>query len=322
MGNRRGLVLGYYPVSGRMMPRPRNAVISVDFQLNLEFCMATKKTAWAPLPAPSKAFQYNAAGLQKAWKQLHAGDCEPFPDAKRAEQLIKAAGKSAPKGMSAEAVADALQAAWRAFHAGEFEQAFTLGTALGPIGTSVAAKALGIHATYLVKNADDRLARFEQAAQMAEQAVAALPKEANSHYRLAFGYGRYGQGISIAKALSTGLAGKIKTALDACLKLEPRHAEAHLASALWHAEIINKVGGTLAGLTYGAKRKTAEEHMKTALKLAPDMPIVHAEHAQMLLLLDADDEQAAADAFEKASLLKAHDAMDYLDGRFAAEQIS
>lgn len=284
--------------------------------------MATKKTAWAPFPAPSKAFQFNAAGLQKAWKQLHSGDAEPFPDAKRAEQLIKAAGKSAPKGISAEAMADALQAAWRAFHAGEFEQAFILGTALGPIGTSVAAKALGIHATYLVKNADDRLARFEQAAQMAEQAVAALPKEANSHYRLAFGYGRYGQGISIAKALSTGLAGKIKTALDACLKLEPKHAEAHLASALWHAEIINKVGGTLAGLTYGAKRKTAEEHMKTALKLAPDMPIVHAEHAQMLLLLDADDEQAAADAFEKASLLKPHDAMDYLDGRFAAEQIS
>lgn len=284
--------------------------------------MATKKTAWAPFPAPGKAFQYNPAGLQKAWKQLHCGDCEPFPDAKRAEQLIKAAGKAAPNGMSAEALAEALQDAWRAFHAGEFEQAFTLGNALGPIGTSVAAKALGIHATYLVKNADDRLARFQQAAQLAEQAVAALPKEANSHYRLAFAYGRYGQGISIAKALSTGLAGKIKTALDACLKLEPKHAEAHLASALWHAEIINKVGGTLASLTYGAKRKTAEEHMKSALKLAPEMPIVHAEQAQMLLLLDADDEQAAADAFEKASLLKPHDAMDFLDARFAAEQIS
>ena len=223
---------------------------------------------------------------------------------------------------TADDLADALQSAWRAFHAGDFELAFTLGSALGPVGTSVAAKALGIHTTYLVKKAEDKLVRFEQVAQLAEQAVIALPKEANSHYRHAFGYGRYGQGISIAKALSTGLAGKIKTALDTCLKLDPKHAEAHLASALWHAEIINKVGGTLAGLTYGAKRKTAEEHMKTALKLAPEMPIVHAEHAQMLLLLDADAEQEAADAFEKASLLKPHDAMDYLDGRFAAEQIS
>lgn len=284
--------------------------------------MATKKAAWAAFPASNKAFEYSAAGLQKAWERLHSGDGEPFPDVKRAQQLIKSAGKAAPKDLSADDLAEALQTAWRAFHAGDFEQAFTLGSDLGPVGTSVAAKALGIHATYLVKKAEDKLVRFEQVAQMAEQAVAALPKEANSHYRLAFGYGRYGQGISIAKALSTGLAGKIKTALDTCLKLDPKHAEAHLASALWHAEIINKVGGTLASLTYGAKRKTAEDHMKTALKLAPDMPIVHAEHAQMLLLLDTDNEQAAADAFEKASLLKPQDAMDYLDGRFAAEQIS
>jgi hypothetical protein len=42
----------------------------------------------------------------------------------------------------------------------------------------------------------------------------------------------------------------------------------------------------------------------------------------MLLLLDADNEQDAADAFEKASILKPQDAMDYLDGRFAADQIS
>jgi hypothetical protein len=284
--------------------------------------MATKKSSWAAFPKPQKAFLYEGVALEKAWKTLHAGDGEPFPDIKRAEQLLKAAGKAAPKGVSAEDLAAQLQSAWRAFHAGEFEQAFQQGIALGPVGSSVAAKALGIHATYLVKNADDRLARFEQVAELGEAAVAALPKEANSHYRLAFGYGRYGQGLSIAKALKMGLAGKIKTALDTCLKLEPKHAEAHLASALWHAEIINKVGATLGGLTYGAKRKAAEEHIKTALKLAPKMPIVHSEHAQLILLLDPDDEQSAADAFELASELQPHDAMDFLDARFAREQIS
>jgi hypothetical protein len=39
-------------------------------------------------------------------------------------------------------------------------------------------------------------------------------------------------------------------------------------------------------------------------------------------LLDADDEQAAADAFERATRVKAQDAMDFLDARFAADQIS
>jgi len=62
--------------------------------------------------------------------------------------------------------------------------------------------------------------------------------------------------------------------------------------------------------------------MSAALKLAPNMPIVHAEHAQVILLLDADEEQAAADAFERATRVKVQDAMDFLDARFAADQIS
>ncbi len=281
--------------------------------------MAGKKTAWA---ATGKHFDFSGKLLQTHWKALHLGDGEPYPDEKRAAALLKAAGKAAPKGVAAAELAEALQDAWRAFHSGDFQQAYETGAALGPVGVSVAAKALGIHTTYLVKKDAERLARFEEVAQLGEAAVAALPKEANSHYRLAFGYGRYGQGLSIAKALKIGLAGKIKSALDACLALDPKHAEAHLASALWHAEIVNKVGSTLAGLTYGAKRKLAEQHMATALKLAPKMPIVHVEHAQMLLLLDEEAEQAAADAFEKASLLPPLDAMDYLDGRFAAEQIA
>jgi hypothetical protein len=283
--------------------------------------MATKKMAWAAFPGKSAAFTYDGVKLQKAWDALHTGDGEPYPDVKRSEALLKAAGKAAPP-LNAEQLSERLQDAWRAFHAGDFQQAFELGSSLGPIGASVACKALGIHTTYLVKKPEDRLERFEQVAELAEQAISVLPKEANSHYRMAFGNGRYSQGISITKALKLGIATKVKHALDTCLKLNPKHAEAHLASALWHAEIIGKVGAMIGGLTYGAKRKLAEEHMKTALKLAPKMPIVHVENAQMLLLLDEDNEQEAADAFERATLLKPMDAMDYLDARFAQEQIS
>jgi tetratricopeptide (TPR) repeat protein len=284
--------------------------------------MATKKTAWAAFPTTKYDFNYEGAKLAKAWKVLHAGDGEPFPDEARAEALLKSAGKHAPK-LDAADVALQLQAAWRAFHKGDFEQAYAIGTELGAVGTSVAAKAIGIHAVYLVKKDEEKLERFMLSADLAEQAISILPKEANSHYRFAFSMGRYSQGISILKALKTGLAGKVKTALDACLKLNPKHAEAHLASALWHAEIIGKVGSTIGGFTYGAKRKLAEEHIKTALKLAPDMPIVYVEYAQMLLLLDEDaNEQDAADAFERATKLTPADAMDFLDARFAKEQIS
>ena len=283
--------------------------------------MAAKSSAWAAFPHASKTYDYAGDKLKASWNALHAGDCEPFPDMKRATALLKTVAKP-PKGIDAAKLAETLQEAWRAFHRGDFHDACTHGEALGPLGASVAVKALGIHATYLVADEAEKLRRFEKAAELAEKAVAALPDEANSHYRKAFALGRYSQGISIGKALTMGLAGKVKAALDVAIELAPRHAEAHLALAVFHAEVINKVGAMIAGLTYGAKAASAESHIKTALKLTPNSPIAHVEHANVLLLLKGSKgEDAAAGEYEKATKLKPVDAMEKLDQEHARAQI-
>ena len=280
------------------------------------------KSAWAAFPHDAKGYAYAGDALKKAWPTLHAGDCEPFPDAKRAAALLKAAGKAAPK-LDAEALAEALQEAWRAFHRGDFKAAHDAGVALGPIGASVAVKALGIHATYLVDDEGERLKRYEQAATLAEAAVKALPDEANSHYRHAFALGRYSQGLSIAKALKMGIAGKVRAALETTLELAPKHAEAHTALALYHAEIINKIGAMIGGLTYGAKAAEAEKHIREAVKLTPASPIAHIEHGNVLLLLDeARNEDAAAEAYERAAQCKPLDAMEALDAAWASDQLA
>ena len=284
--------------------------------------MAAKKSTWAKFPHEAKAFDHAGDKLKKAWPALHAGDCEPFPDDKRAAALIKAAGKAAPKGLDAAGLAQALQDAWRAFHRGDFQQAFEAGSALGPVGASVACKALAIHATHLVDDEGEQLARYEQAGKLAEAAIAALPDEANSHYRYAHAMGRYSQGISIAKAIKMGLASKVRKALDTTLALAPKHAEAHTALGLYHAEIISKIGALVGGMTYGAKASEAEKHLATALKLTPDSPIAHFEHGNLLLLLHGDKkEDAAAAAYEKAGKLKPRDAMEKLDADFARAQL-
>lgn len=283
--------------------------------------MAGKSSKWAPFPHDAKAYAYAGDALKKAWPALHAGDQEPYPDEKRAKALIAAAGKAA-KGITPDDLAQQLQDAWRAFHRGDFQAAYEAGEALGPLGASVAVKALGIHATYLVDDETEQLKRFEQAAKLAEAAIKALPDEANSHYRHAFALGRYSQGLSIAKALKQGIAGKVRASLDATLELAPKHAEAHTALALYHAEIIGKIGAMIGGLTYGAKASEAESHIKTALKLTPDSPIAHVEHANVLLLLHGDKkEDAAAAAYEKAGKLKPRDAMEALDAAHANAQI-
>lgn len=283
--------------------------------------MAAKSSKWAPFPHDAKAYAYAGDALKKAWAALHAGDQEPYPDEKRAKTLIAAAGKAA-KGITADDLAQQLQDAWRAFHRGDFQAAYEAGEALGPLGASVAVKAIGIHATYLVDDEAEQLKRFEQGAKLAEAAIKALPDDANSHYRHAFALGRYSQGLSIAKALKQGIAGKVRTSLDAALELAPKHAEAHTALALYHAEIIGKIGAMIGGLTYGAKASEAESHIKTALKLTPDSPIAHVEHANVLLLLHGDKkEDAAAAAYEKAGKLKPRDAMEALDAAHANAQI-
>ena len=279
------------------------------------------KSNWAAFPHDAKAYAYAGDALKKAWPKLHAGDCEPFPDAKRAAALLKAAGKAAPK-LDADALAEALQDAWRAFHRGDFKAAFDAGEKLGPVGASVAVKAIGIHATYLVDDEAEQLKRYEQASKIAEAAIKALPDEANSHYRHAFALGRYSQGLSIAKALKMGIAGKVRASLDATLDLEPKHAEAHTALALYHAEIINKIGAMIGGLTYGAKAGEAEKHIKEAVKLTPASPIAHIEHGNVLLLLDENrNEDAAATAYEKAGKCKPLDAMEALDAAYAKSEI-
>jgi tetratricopeptide (TPR) repeat protein len=280
------------------------------------------KSAWTPFPHDADGFTYAGPALKKAWPKLHAGDCEPYPDEARAASLLAVAGKAAPKGLDADRLATALQKAWRAFHHGDFKAAFDAGSELGPLGASVAVKAIGIHATYLVDDDAERLKRFEQAAKLAEVAIKALPDEANSHYRHAFALGRYSQGLSIAKALKQGIAGKVRAALDTALELAPKHAEAHTAMALYHAEIIGKVGSMIGGLTYRAKASEAEKHIKTALKLTPQSPIAHVEHGNVLLLLHGDKQDAAAaTAYEKASKVKPLDAMEALDAAFAASEL-
>lgn len=280
--------------------------------------MAGKK--WAPFPHPDKAYDYAGDRLARAWKTLHAGDLEPWPDDARIAALLK---KNPRLGKDAAALSVALQEAWRAYHRGEFQRAWESGVALGALGASVAVKAAGIHATYLVDGTGSKAARFLEAAEFAAEAMQALPDEANSHYRYAFALGRYSQCISIAKALAEGHAGKVRDALETTLKIAPKHAEAHLAMGVYHAEIVGKVGSMLARLTYGASAATAEKHLATARALTPEAPIAWVETGNALLKLEAERRSdEAAEAYDHAMRLKPHDAMEALDAAFARDQLA
>ncbi len=266
---------------------------------------------------PRAARTVAGAGLRSRWERLHRGDCEPWPDAQRIERLAgkeRAFAAFLERYAGPEALARELQSAWEEFHAGEFRAAIEHGERLGALGASVANKAAAVCTLYAPAGAPEALATLEAAVTRAEAAVETLPDYPNAHYLLALVLGRYSQRISILKALAEGLAGRVRSHLERTLKLEPRHAEAHLAFGLYHAEIIGKLGALAAALTYGASRDAALEHFGRAARLAPDSPIVLMEHANGLLLLDAQRNRDEARAlYREAAALAPADAMERLD---------
>jgi tetratricopeptide (TPR) repeat protein len=254
---------------------------------------------WARFPHADKAYAYDDAALKKAWDRLHRGDCEAYP-------------KDA-----------ASQEAWRLYHAGEFEKAVAAGQAAETAsGMNCAMKAQAIYATYLEKADAKRKKLFEEAMGWAEEAMASHPKDANAHYFFALAAGRYSQTISIATALKQGLGGKVKAALEQSIKLQPKHADAHIAFGTWHAEIIGKVGAMVGGLTYGAKKDAAVEHFQKALKLNPDSAIARMEYANGLVTMFGQDRMKEAEKlYAEAVKVKPADAMERLDVEMAKSEM-
>jgi tetratricopeptide (TPR) repeat protein len=179
-----------------------------------------------------------------------------------------------------------------------------------------------VYAHYLEKAEKTKLALFEEAAGWADERRTKAPKDANAHYMYAFALGRYGQGISVAKALAQGFGGKIKDALLKTLKLEPKHADAYIAYGSYQAEVINKVGALVAGMTYGAKKDSALEHFQKAVKLNPESAIARIEYANGLILLFGKSRIDEATAlYEEAAGMKPMDAMERLDVGLAQAEL-
>ena len=244
-------------------------------------------------------------------------DREPWPDQARIERTASAVPEFAAwlhKYGSAHKLSDALQSAWRAFHEGDFSAAIEQGAPLGALGACVANRAAAVDSLYTDAPAAVVTETLLSAVARGEEAVGTLPEHANTHYTFALVLGRYSQRISILKAVTDGLAGRVKSELERTLELEPKHAEAHVALGLYNAEIVNKLGGIVASLTYGVSSAKSIEHFRSAVKLAPHSPIVRMEYAYGLMLLDPDRHRAEAQKlYQAAAATEPMDAMEALD---------
>jgi tetratricopeptide (TPR) repeat protein len=252
---------------------------------------------WTPFPHAGD-YRTTASTVKKQWARLHRGDAEPCPqDA-------------------------AVLEAWALFHSGDFQRAAEAGLAAGNSGMTVANKATAIYATYLEPKEKKRLDLFMQVAERAEEQTRAEPDNANAWYTYAYALGRYSQGISVAKALAQGLGTKVKQSLEKCIELAPQHADAHIALGAFHAEVIDKVGSLIGGMTYGAKKETGLKLFKQALALNPGSAIAMIEYANALVMLEGDKRmKEATKLYEQAAACQPVDAMERLDVDLARAEL-
>lgn len=260
--------------------------------------MANSVSKWALFPYLGE-FAYTETNLNARWNRLHSGDREPLP--KRPEVM----------------------AAWVLFHNGEFQKAVNAGLAAGGDGITVANKATCIHATYVEPKESTRLSLFLSVAERAAAQANDQPHNPNAWYYQAHSLGRYSQGISVAKALAEGLGTKVRKALDMTIKLCPQHADAHIALAAFHAEVIDKVGPLIGGMTYGAKTETGLQLYRAALTLNPHSAIALMEYANGLVMLEGDKRAEEATAlYEQAAAFVPLDARERLDVEMAKAELA
>lgn len=262
--------------------------------------------SWTPFPHIGD-YMYDAARVEKNWAKLHAGDAEPLPTN---AQLLEA---------------------WALFHSGEFQKAAEHGLTLAnnglTAGMTVANKATCIYANYLEANESTKLALFMEVALRAEQQVhdASISAESlpNAYYWHAYALGRYSQGISVAKALAQGLGGKVKDALEKTIRLQPKHADAHIALGTFHAEVIDKVGTLIASMTYGAKKDASFNFFQEALRINTNSAIAMIEQANGWVMLEGEKRLAeATKLYEIASAIHPLDAMERLDIDMAKNELT
>lgn len=264
---------------------------------------------WKSLPDGLGTFEYSREELREAWGALHRRDGLPWPDTDH----VKRWGEDVD---DPEQVAEALVQGWRHYHAGAFQQAYRIGTDAGPAGNLLAGRAWLTYASHLPRDSDDRAAMLAHGMEMMEERLKKRDGDIPpwEHAGFALLLGQHSKHLSTGQAVRAGIPGKVTDHLDAALEEMPDLPAALGTYGGYHTELVDRVGGALARLTYGASRDEAVSWFERALEEDPDLVMARTEYGEALLRLDRDGNWDEAMAqLERALATEPQDADDALE---------
>lgn len=247
-------------------------------------------------------FRLDMARLRQRWDLLHQSDIESWPQE------------------------PAVQQAWLMFHRGRFDQAVAQGLAAGGAGLNAANKAQSVIARHGHTQESQRMALFQAVAERAAgQLTAGTSAQAlaQAHFWRGYALAQYCQGLNVARALALGLSLQARTHLELAVALAPQHADAHLALAGFHAEMVDKVGPLIAQLSYGASVQAGLSLLARAASLQARSVMGLIEQARALVMLQGEMALAQATAlYEQAARIRPLDVAEALDIALARAELS
>ena len=197
---------------------------------------------------------------------------------------------------------------------GKFQEAFEAGNrSNNAAGFILGARSAAYYAGYQATD-NQKADWFSRAETLARRAIQADSDNPAAYFELARAQGRLAQYKGILDSLN--LAQSIKEALDKTLKLNPRHAGAKGALALWNYNLVSKNVGWL----YGANGNSVVPLFQEAIALEPQTIIHRVEFAGVLAAQNRKDE--ARRQYEAALAIAPKTAADRLDLERAKRELA
>ena len=202
-----------------------------------------------------------------------------------------------------------LDFAKKEFLLGNYENAIDISSKLDDLDSKIfQARAMSVYAHFFLK---DEVAKnkFLEAYEIVKKVSLEETQNVDIYIEAAHALGRYGQKIGIMSAITEGIADRVKGYLDKALKIDNSNTLANLSKGLWHAEIINQAGKTLAKALYGANLKKARNHFSKVYNSGKKEISILYELSYGYYLLGEDEDLMLAKKYLRELLLiesKAH----------------
>lgn len=265
---------------------------------------AETQISWPQYSEQMPQFDYAGDRLQENWPLLAAGTELPWPDAdfvkdmmlrfpEFTKQLLSLAQKPEAHPALIAALdenyiplAEALQQVWRLHYQGSFQQAYELGMQLGPAGLLPAVYSKLIHTTFLIADNKSKTERFLEVDEVTKELLPLAPDYRFLIFGDAYQQARRLELLSTSAAGVSGLLGPTQKSLKKLRKKSPNNALYMAMLAGIDAGIIERVGGFVGGMTYGADEDRTIELFNQAIKQESRLAVLFNEYSQALIRLD------------------------------------